>query len=104
LRPEAIDRLSITVVGGGILGLWQSLTLARRGHRVTLREAAPQDSAGATSRFAGAMLAPYCASDAVEPIIQHLGLRGLELWRQTYPRVVTLTSPNQLSAHAISIR
>lgn len=82
-----MDRLTITVVGGGSLGLWQALTLARRGHRVTLREAAPQDSTGAASRFAGAMLAPYCESEAAEPIIQQLGLRGLELWRQTYPGI-----------------
>ncbi|MES0404119.1 MAG: FAD-dependent oxidoreductase, partial [Hyphomicrobium sp.] len=31
--------LSIIVVGAGVFGLWQALTLARRGHRVRLVEA-----------------------------------------------------------------
>jgi len=82
-----VNQLTITVVGGGILGLWQALTLARRGHTVTLREATQQSAIGAASRFAGAMLAPYCESEAAEPIIKQLGLRGLELWRQAYPGV-----------------
>lgn len=80
--------LSVTVLGGGILGLWQAFELARRGHAVTLREAMPQDSAGAASRFAGAMLAPDCEAEAAEPIIRELGLRGLALWRRAYPGVV----------------
>lgn len=83
-----MSRLAITVVGGGVVGLWQALTLLGRGHDVTLREAAQKDMSGAASRLAGAMLAPYCESEAAEPIIKQLGLRGLDLWRQTYPRVV----------------
>lgn len=75
-------RLSITVVGGGITGLFQALTLAERGHAVTLREAAPEAAAGAASRLAGAMLAPYCEAEAAERIVQELGLRGLSLWRR----------------------
>lgn len=81
-----MSRLTITVVGGGILGLWQALTLAHRGHAVTLREAAQEDGSGAASRLAGAMLAPYSESEAAEPIIKQLGLRGLELWRHAYSR------------------
>lgn len=79
-----MSQLTLTVVGGGVLGLWQALVLARRGHTVTLYEAAPKECSGAASRLAGAMLAPYCESEVAEPIIKQLGLRGLVLWRQVY--------------------
>jgi glycine oxidase len=79
-----VSRLAVTVVGGGILGLWQALVLAQRGNTVTLHEAAHEDGSGAASRLAGAMLAPHCESEIAEPIITQLGLRGLGLWRQVY--------------------
>jgi glycine oxidase len=80
--------LCITVVGAGITGLWQALTLARRGHRVRLLERSSQPFAQAASSFAGAMLAPYCEAEATPPVVHELGLRSLALWRQTYPAVV----------------
>ncbi|MCB1503595.1 MAG: FAD-dependent oxidoreductase [Hyphomicrobiaceae bacterium] len=61
------------------------MTLASRGHDVCLREAAAETHSGAASRVAGAMLAPYCESESAEPIVQQLGLRGLELWQQFDP-------------------
>jgi glycine oxidase len=87
LRVVVVKRLAITVVGAGALGLWQAFELARRGHLVTLREALPETATGAASRYAGAMLAPFCEREGAEPIVQQLGLRGLELWRQAYPGV-----------------
>jgi glycine oxidase len=83
-----VRRLSIGVIGGGVMGLWQGFTLAGQGHAVTLYEAGHETGTGAASRLAGAMLAPYCESEAAEPIIVELGLRGLELWRAAYPGVV----------------
>jgi glycine oxidase len=80
-------RQTVTVIGGGVFGLWQAFELARRGHAVTLREALPEAQTGASSRYAGAMLAPYCECEAAEPIVQQLGLRGLTLWREAYPGV-----------------
>lgn len=77
----------ITVVGAGIVGLWQALTLARRGHRVRLIERSEQPFVEAASAFAGAMLAPYCEAEAAEPIVHELGLRSIGLWRETYPAV-----------------
>ncbi|MBK9078678.1 MAG: FAD-dependent oxidoreductase [Hyphomicrobium sp.] len=74
-------QLAVTVIGGGIIGLWQALTLAERGHRVTLREAACESATGAASRLAGAMLAPYCEAEAAEEIVKELGLRSLQIWR-----------------------
>jgi glycine oxidase len=83
-----VKKLAITVVGAGVLGLWQAWELARRGHAIVLREAVEESAAGAASRYAGAMLAPYCEAEGAEPIVQQLGLRGLELWRQAYPGVI----------------
>jgi glycine oxidase len=78
----------ITVVGAGITGLWQALTLARRGHRVRLIERATIPFAGAASSFAGAMLAPYCETEAAAPVVLDLGLRSLALWRDTFPAAI----------------
>ena len=75
---------SITVVGAGILGLWQALTLARAGHRVRLVEASTEPFTACASRLAGVMISPGCESEA-EPRIRTLGSRGLEIWRATYP-------------------
>ena len=77
--------LDITVLGAGILGIWQTLTLARRGHRVRLLETSSAPFAAAASRYAGAMLAPYCEEEGAEPLVAELGLQALALWRATYP-------------------
>lgn len=81
-------RLSATIIGGGIFGLWQAFELARRGHQVTLYEAMAEPETGGASRVAGAMLAPYCEAEGAEPIVQELGVRGLALWRDAVPGIV----------------
>jgi glycine oxidase len=81
-------RRTITVVGAGITGLWQALTLVRRGHRVRLIERSAEPFSEAASRLAGAMLAPYCEAEAAEPVVRDLGLESLPLWRETYPGLV----------------
>ena len=83
-----MSKLSITVVGAGVIGLWQAYELTRRGHAVTLREALSEAHLGVASRYAGAMLAPYCEAEGAEPIVQRLGLEGARLWREAYPGVV----------------
>lgn len=84
-----MTRLTATIVGGGIFGLWQAYELARRGHDVTLHEAMREAETGGASRFAGAMLAPYVEAEGAEPIVQELGVRGLALWRDAVPAIVT---------------
>jgi glycine oxidase len=76
---------SIAVRGAGVVGLWQALALARKGHAVTLYERSPQPFADACSVYAGAMLAPRCEEESAEPVIRELGKRGIALWRETYP-------------------
>ena len=77
----------ITVVGAGILGLWQTLTLARRGHSVRLIDAAADPFAASASSHAGAMLAPDCEREAAPPVVRDLGHHGLALWRAVYPHL-----------------
>lgn len=84
MRPR-----TITVIGGGIIGLWQALVFARRGHRVTLHEATAEGAVGPASRYAGAMLAPYCEEEGAEPLVRDLGLQSIPLWRAAYNGVIS---------------
>jgi glycine oxidase len=70
----------IDIIGAGIVGLWQALTLARDGHQVRLLERSSEIFADAASRLGGAMLAPYCESEMCEPVVRELGLRALDIW------------------------
>jgi len=79
---------SIAVRGAGVVGLWQALALARRGHAVTLYERSPQPFADACSLYAGAMLAPRCEEESADPVIRDLGKRGIALWREMYSGTV----------------
>ncbi len=76
---------NILIIGAGITGLWQALTLARAGHQVRLIERSAEPFACAASRLAGAMLAPFCESEVAEPFIAELGLSAILLWREAYP-------------------
>ena len=82
-----VARLPITVVGAGVVGLWQALTLNRAGHDVILLERSPEETpfAATASRLAGAMLAPDCEAEAAPPLVRDLGRRGIALWRTVYP-------------------
>ncbi len=82
-----MESLDVTVVGAGVLGLWQAFEFARRGHSVTLYEAMPEAECGASSRFAGAMLAPYCEAEAADPLIEELGIEGLDAWQRAFDHV-----------------
>ena len=86
---DDMQKLSIVVVGAGIAGLWQALTLLHRGHRVRLIERSREPFADAASAYAGAMLAPYCETEAAAPVIRDLGLKAIELWRTRFPGTVS---------------
>jgi glycine oxidase len=79
---------AILVIGGGIIGLWQAVTLAGAGHDIELIEksAAPFDEAA--SRLGGAMIAPHCEAESAEPVVAEQGARSAALWRAAYPELI----------------
>ncbi len=79
---------NITVVGAGIVGLWQTYMLARKGHRVRLVEQSATAFADAASAYAGAMLGPFCEKEVYAPVVRDLGLRAVDLWQEAYPGTV----------------
>lgn len=81
---ENVTQMKITVVGAGVLGLWQALTLARQGHAVTLVERSAKAFVCAASRWAGAMLAPDCEAESAPEIVRDLGQRSYALWRSAF--------------------
>jgi glycine oxidase len=83
-----MPHLPITVVGAGITGLWQALTLSRRGHRVRLIEASATPFTDAASRYAGAMLGPFCETEVYAPVVTELGVESMALWREIFPGTV----------------
>jgi glycine oxidase len=86
LKPNRVPA-SVSVVGAGIAGVWQALMFARAGSRVTMHERSSEAMEEATGHWAGGMLAPYCESEAAEPLVTRLGLRSLDLWRETVPEL-----------------
>lgn len=78
---------SITVVGAGIIGLWQTLTLARAGYEVTLMDRNKDPFEKSTSRLAGTLLSPWTESEACPDIVRDLGIVGLKEWCENYPGV-----------------
>ena len=83
-----MSKQQIIVCGAGIAGLWQALTLARRGYPVVLTERAKAPFEDACSLYAGAMLSPFCEEESAEPLIRELGLRSIALWREAYPGLI----------------
>lgn len=78
---------NITVLGAGILGLWQALMLARAGHRVRLLEVSAEPFASAASLYGGVMLAPEREAETAPPILRSLGRAGVAAWRALYPKL-----------------
>ncbi len=79
--PRTRQSAQISVIGAGVAGSWQALALARAGFDVSLFERDDPSLTSATGYWAGGMLAPYCESEATEPVVTRLGIRSLGLWR-----------------------
>ncbi len=73
--------MKINIIGAGILGLWQAYRFAKAGHQVQLFEKSSTLFASASSRLAGAMLAPFCESEASQQDLIPFAVRSLELWK-----------------------
>lgn len=90
-RPEQTQRNAslpaVSIVGAGVAGSWCALALAEAGCEVTLYDRGPGDLIGATSYWAGGMLAPDCEAEVSEPLVTRLGRRSLALWRDAFPDI-----------------
>ncbi len=72
---------SVVIVGGGVIGLFCALRLAKAGAQVTLLEAEAESrsvNSPTASAAAAGMLAPYDAG----ALHEGLALRSLDLWRE----------------------
>jgi len=87
-RTGKMGARDIVVVGAGILGLWQAFVLARAGHRVRLVEKAREPFAGAASSYAGAMLGPFCETEAQAAEVRAPGLDAIALWKRDVPHTI----------------
>lgn len=85
MNQQNLNPSSISVLGAGIAGSWQALMFARAGCKVMLYERSGPSLAQGTGYWAGGMLAPYCEGETAEYLITRLGLRSLDLWRETLP-------------------
>ncbi len=83
--PKNLSRQPVTVIGAGIAGTWQALTLARAGFDVTLHERSDASLHQSAAYYAGGMLAPWCEQETAEPAVTRLGIRSLALWRDELP-------------------
>ena len=71
----------VAIVGAGVAGTWQALLFAEVGFAVTLYDCGDAILRGATSFWAGGMLAPDC-SETAEPVVTRLGRQSIALWRK----------------------
>lgn len=74
----------VCVLGAGVTGIWQAYELAKSGHFVTLTDTQRFRFQDGASAIAGAMLAPYCETEAADPLIAALGERSISLWQEAY--------------------
>ena len=82
---QNVSHQPVTVVGAGIAGTWQALTLARAGFDVALYERSDASLDQSAAYFAGGMLAPWCEQETAEPAVTRLGVRSLAMWREELP-------------------
>ncbi len=79
---------SVTILGAGITGLWQAFLLGKQGYKVTLIDKSEFAFQHSSSKYAGAMLAPYCEEESSEQIVRILGIQSKKIWQTHYPNIV----------------
>lgn len=77
----------ITIIGAGILGLWQARSFSDAGYTVAVYERQARGLRDAASSLAGAMLAPYCELEAAEAVIGELGREAVKQWLAAFSQV-----------------
>lgn len=73
---------SFAILGAGLMGRLLAVTLAQRGHAVTLYDAQDASGQGSAARVAAAMLAPLAESAITEPGVVRMGEHALTRWPQ----------------------
>lgn len=73
---------SITIAGAGVIGLWQALMLAKRGHSVQVFDRVTDPLSTSASALAGTMLAPDCEFQRIHQAHGSLSRPGIELWQR----------------------
>jgi len=71
--------VTVTVIGGGVMGLCVATELTRRGIPAAVRDGAP--SPQACSWWAGGMLAPHCEGESAEEAVTRHGLASADWWQ-----------------------
>jgi glycine oxidase len=74
--------LHAVVLGAGLMGRLLAFEWLRRGHRLSLYDAAGPDAQGSAARVAAAMLAPLAESAVTEPAVVAMGQYSLTRWPQ----------------------
>lgn len=75
---------NVTVVGGGITGLWQAVACCRAGFRVRLIERSAGVLEPSASSLAAGMLGPDCEGEGAPSIVKTLGHDGIAKWREVF--------------------
>jgi glycine oxidase len=99
LRMNGDNRLSVGIVGAGVLGRLIALKGESLGWKVTLFDKGDEAGSDACSFRPPAMLAPYCERDVAEPLISDLGVEALKLW----PDILRLTEGDTFFQQAGSL-
>ena len=71
--------MSVTVIGGGVMGLCVATELTRRGIPTAVRDGAPGPHA--CSWWAGGMLAPWCEGESAEEAVTRHGITAADWWQ-----------------------
>lgn len=70
---------TVTVLGGGVMGLCVATELTRRGIPAAVRDTLPGPNA--CSWWAGGMLAPWCEGETADPAVTRHGLDAADWWQ-----------------------
>lgn len=76
------DPLHVAIAGAGLLGRLLAWRLTKLGHKVWLYDQHPFSQPRAAAFTAAGMVSPLSELVAAEPVIYHLGMRSLALWRE----------------------